>query len=593
MRDQGPKSTIAEFSKLSFNRLKWVRGGGFVLFGLIFVRAIVIHLNPPSSKSLANIADRQYQKPNTLSPYRGTIYDRRGIPLAMSVRLPSLAVNPRIFRPTQDQVALLARHLKLSPKKILDKSKSQGYFAWLKRKVPVDTAKKIVDAQIAGLNSIQEPSRFYPEGTSGAHLLGYVGIDDHGLQGLEQQFEAVLRGNPESGSMSVDARGRPIFYTPDRAAPEKSGHDIVLTIDRAIQQIADTALKKGVLTAQAKSGYAIVSNPHSGKILAIANYPDFDPNFLSRGNSAQTRNFALLDLVEPGSVVKPFVVAMALEKKLTAPSEQHNCENGVYNFSGGVIHDDHPKKILTTSEVVIHSSNICTFKLAMKIGAESVFNTFHNFGLVSPEISLGYPGELHGRLSNWKNWKAIRFANVSFGQGFLTNALSIVQAYGAIANGGKLLHPVLVEKIKEGETEVTPEKAINNTIRRAVSPEVARSLREMLQRVVLEGTASKAAMSNYTSGGKTGTAQKVDSKTRTYSLTKRIASFVGMAPALDPELVIYVVVDEPGRQPYYGGLWAAPIFSEIASASLQYLNVPPDKSPNIAASTLPAAKEIR
>ena len=592
MNDVPQKSTIAEFSKFSTGRLKMVGSAGLLLFGIILGRAVIIHLDPPSSKSLINIADRQYQKPNMISPYRGTIYDRRNIPLAISIRMPSLAVNPRIFHPTAGQVALISRQLKIPPKRILDATKSTSYFSWLKRKVPVDAAKKIADAQIPGLSSIQEPSRYYPEGNSGAHLLGYVGIDDHGLQGLEQQYESTLRGKPEAGTMSVDARGRPIFYAPGKAAPEKSGRDLVLTIDRAIQQIADAALKRGVLTAQAKSGYAIVSDPHSGKILAISNYPDFDPNAISRGTPSQTRNFALLDLIEPGSVVKPFVIATAMERKLTNPDEMHNCENGSYNIGGGVIHDDHPKKALTTSEVIIHSSNSCTFKIAMRVGPEAIFQAFHNFGLVSPEISLGYPGELSGRLSDWKNWKTIRFANVAFGQGILTNALSMVQAYGAIANGGKLMQPILVEKLGSGDSQVAEEHG-PVVLRRVISPEVARSVRAILGRVVTEGTATKAAMASYTAGGKTGTAQKVDSKTKSYSATKRVASFVGMAPAMDPELVIYVVVDEPGRQPYYGGLWAAPIFAEIAEATLRYLNIPADKPAELATTNSPVTRERR
>jgi cell division protein FtsI (penicillin-binding protein 3) len=376
------------------------------------------------------------------------------------------------------------------------------------------------------------------------------------------------------------------------AAPDLPGHTIQLTIDHAIQEIAEEALASGVSAARAKSGFAIVTDPHTGKVLALANYPTFDPNQIGQAKTEHTRNFALLDLFEPGSIIKPFVVAAALEQKKTGVSELHNCENGVYRAGGVVFRDDHPAQTLSTAETLIRSSNICTFKIAERIGKQGLFDALQNFGFAGgisiPEM---FPPTLRGHISKPTSWKPIRFANVAFGQGMTVTGIEIAMAYGVLANGGNLMRPILIDRITNPSGEIvyaaTPEASAH-----VMSIDHARQMRDILAQVVTDkhGTASKAATIDYTTGGKTGTAEKVDPILKAYSPDKRIASFAGFAPVTDPYLAIFVVIDEPGAKPAYGGLWAAPVFSDIAERSLRYLNVAPDKKPAKTESAGSAAK---
>jgi cell division protein FtsI (penicillin-binding protein 3) len=408
-----------------------------------------------------------------------------------------------------------------------------------------------------------------------------VGSENQGLMGIERQFQNLLAGKTSAVSPSKDARGRTILYSSDMAAPDLPGHTIQLTLDHAIQEITEEALSAGVSAARAKSGFAIVTDPHTGKILALANVPTFDPNQISRVKTEYTRNFALLDLFEPGSTIKPFVVAGALEKKKTNINELHNCENGVYRAGGVVFRDDHPATLLTTADTIVRSSNICTFKIAERLGKQGLFDTLRNFGFAGGiSIPDMFPPAMRGHIAKPATWKPIRFANVAFGQGMTVTGIEMAMAYGALANGGNLMRPILVDRITSPSGEIvyasTPEATAH-----VLSIESARQMRDILARVVTDkqGTASKAITSEYTTGGKTGTAEKVDPVLKAYSAEKRIASFAGFAPVADPYLTIFVVIDEPGVKPAYGGLWAAPVFADIAERSLRYLNVAPDKKP--------------
>lgn len=334
-------------------------------------------------------------------------------------------------------------------------------------------------------------------------------------------------------------------------------------------------LAKGIKDARARSGFAIVSDPHTGRILALANYPSFDPNLGSSIDITQTKNKALTDIFEPGSVMKPFTIAAALEFHKTTIDASYFCENGIFRAAGIKIRDDHPKGTLTTAETLIYSSNICTYKIAEAVGRERLHQTLKSFGFASGISMIGFPGEMIGRLSPWQGWRPIRFANVAFGQGLAVTGLELVQAYGALANGGNLMKPYYVERVESSDGLVLKSTTSQN-IGRVISPETAKTLRKVLAAVVTEGTGKKAATKRYTTGGKTGTAQKVDPVLKRYSPDKRIASFIGFAPIADPHLVIYVMIDEPGEKPANGGIWAAPVFSRIAEESLAYLNVAPD-----------------
>ncbi len=556
------------------------------VFGVLIGRAAVIQLFPPSAEALKRIAAKQYEQRLILAPYRGHILDRNGQPLAISLKKPSVAINPRVFTPTPHQLKQLAELLGMPRDKVRGLANKDAYFAWLKRRIDPVIGQQVESLSLKGLYLVNEATRLYPLQSVAAHIIGAVGSEDQGLMGIERQFQSILAGKAAAVSPAKDARGHTILYSSNMAAPDLPGHTIQLTLDHAIQEIAEEALSQGVLKAKAKSGFVVVSDPHTGKVLALANYPTFDPNSIASVNLEHTRNYALLDLFEPGSVMKPFVLAAAIDQKKTRPQELHNCENGVYRVGGVVFRDDHPAPLLTTTDTLVRSSNICTYKIAERLGKQGLFDALVNFGFSGGlSIPETFPPTMRGHISSPAGWKPIRFANIAFGQGLSVTGLEMAMAYGAIANGGSLMRPILVDRITSPSGDIvyaaTPE-ATNHVI----SLETAKEMRHMLSLVVTDphGTGGNAKTPDYTTAGKTGTAEKVDPVLKAYSPKKRIASFAGFAPAADPYLVIYVVIDEPTAGPtYYGSIWAAPLFAEIAERSLRYLNVTPDKIPTVPA----------
>lgn len=557
-------------------RNRWLSLGFLGIFSVVAVRAVSIHIFSPSADILENLARRQYQSKIDLAPYRGNIYDRRGEPLAISIRRPSLYVNPRVFDPSAQEIRSLSQILNLPTAKIRQIADRRNYFAWLARKLEVAQAKKVEALAIKGLYEIREPARFYPSGSDLSHLIGYVGLDNHGMHGLELGYDNFLQGDALKSYQERDARGESIYRDSLLALPEKTGKNIVVTLDSAVQNIAQQALLKGLQKANAKGGFAIVSDPHTGRLLAIANAPSDAVDSLGRIKPEGLRNRALTDLFEPGSVVKPIVISRALEEGATTLDEMHNTFNGTYKEDNWQIRDSHGSASMTTEEILTESSNIGTYRIMKRMGPEKLFSLLKDFGFTSHDHQVGFPGQMFGRLSAWQSWKPIRFANVAFGQGFYASALEIVQAFGAIANGGNLMKPYLIDHIESPEGGMLENHA-SEIVRRVLSPNTAHLMRGVLRKVVEEGTGKNAILTHYSSAGKTGTSEKVDPQTRTYSDHLRIASFVGFAPAVDPHLVIYVVIDEPANRPYYGGTWAAPVFKEIAEESLRYLNVAPDK----------------
>mgnify|MGYP002132707871 CR=1 FL=1 len=546
------------------------------LFLALMARLFFIHLSPPSAEILQNIADNQYQNSIQIAPYRGTIYDHRHTPLAISIKAPSLAINPRVFSPSPKELSILAKALAMPIAKIEKLSQKNRYFTWLKRQVSEETAEAIKNLNLAGLHFLTEPARFYPSSQLASTLIGYVGLDDHGLIGLEHKYDSLLKG---SGSQTIglkDARGKGLYLQPAKAVPQKAGNSIFLTLDLAIQEIAFNALLSGVKEAGAKKGFALVADPHTGRILAIANVPSFNPN-QTRFSMEDTQNLAASFLFEPGSVMKPFTVALALQDHLFNAEDILNCEkSGRFLVGRNYIHDDHPKELLSVKDVLVHSSNIGTFKIASKLGKKRLYDGFLAFGFQTPSAEITLPGQTGGRIEPYEKWSQIRFANIAFGQGLLVSGLEIIKAYSILANGGFLIAPYLVERIESAKGEVLYNHQ-NDPYIRVLDKDISAKMRQILAEVVTSGTGSNAQTQTYTTAGKTGTAEKIDPLTKAYSPTKRIANFAGFAPVLDPHLAIYVVIDEPQKKPYYGAKWAAPVFSEIAERTLRYLNVAPDK----------------
>ncbi len=549
--------------------------GIFLLFFILMGRAVILQLSNYHASNLETIAERQYKTPHELAPFRGTIYDHKKHPLAISIETPAIAINPKIFKETTSKdLHTLAKLLHIPKEKILSLLKRDTHFAWLKHKVPYDTAEKIKKLNLKGMHFILEPTRFYPEGHHAASLIGYVGTENAGLLGIEYAFDASLKGIPLHIVRLKDAKGQWIYTHPQSVSANPKGFDLTLTLDLVIQGIAEQALEKWVTKSKARRGFIIVADPHTGRILSLANYPSFDPNDSQSLNIENTKNIATSDTFEPGSIVKPFVIAQALENKITHENELHYCENGAYEIEPGLaIHDDHKIEYATTTEIISNSSNICTFKIAKKLGKNRLFQIMNDFFLKFKK-PLGLPGEVSGSIAQWTQWKEIRFANIAFGQGFLVSGLEVIQAYSAIANGGNLIKPYIIENFGNSlkkENESNPQRIP------LLSTETTMVMRRMLTKVVTEGTGTKAQTQDYTVAGKTGTVEKIDPKTKIYSKNLRVASFAGFAPVKDPHLVIYVLIDEPQEKPYYGGVWAAPAFAEVAQSVLKYLNVEPDK----------------
>lgn len=550
---------------------------GFV-FGIIIViiRIIFLQLFSDSANFLNNLASHQYQSETKLTPYRGTIYDHKYTPLAISVKTTSVAINPKIFSPEPAELRKLSSLLNISEKTIKQTIKKDSYFAWLKRKVSWDHVEDIKKMKLRGMHFLPEHARYYTGGASAAQLIGFVGTDNTGLFGLEYSQNDLLEGRPTTVLNLRDARGEQILLDSKDIRPIRSGKNIILTINRVIQEIAEKELEEGVRMSGSVAGFVLVSDPHTGRILAMASKPGFNPNDSTSVKTENTRNLAVAWRFEPGSVIKPFVIAAALEKKITTPYEIYNCENGRYQVGpSNYIHDDHPMEFATTEEILIYSSNICTFKIAEKLGEKGLYNALKNFGFANNTRLTDVPGSLSGQIFSWKSWKPIRFANISFGQGLLVTGLEIVQAYSMIANGGYQISPYVIDRVESQRGKIIED--FGPTIRRRViSSKTAQAIATILRKVTEKGTAQNAKLNDYSSAGKTGTAEKIDPISRRYSLDKRIANFAGFVPATSPHLVIYVVLDEPSVKPYYGGVWAAPVFRKIAEKTLKYLNVMTD-----------------
>lgn len=559
-------------------RLVIIEGMIYLALAMILSRALIIQLFSPSESTLKQMASRQYSSHITLGNYRGTIYDRRQSPLALSVQKPSLALNPRVFDPRPEEMEFISQTLELSKDTLRVIASKDSYFAWLARHTTFEKAQAILKQKIPGIYELREPGRYYPTGAASSHIIGKVNIDNHGLFAMERLFNQELAGDAGKVYAVRDGKGQLIFEDFRNITVQQPGMNIHLSIDGAIQEIAYEELKLGLELAGAASGFVLVGDPYSGAILASVSLPSYNPNQKLITNIEHTRNKPSADLFEPGSIMKPFVVAEALKHHLTTFYTPYFFSlAGVLRFRGGRIRDDHPKKILTTSEILVHSSNIGTFYLARKLQKQALYDLMSAIG-VGGQLSIwGLGGIPRGGLTTPDTWHPTRFANISFGQGFSMNGLQILRAYNVIASGGKLSDLHLVQKITNPDGTGHRYRSIeqSHTLYDAqVMSDVSRSLHEVTQ----TGTGRAAASRLYTVAGKTGTSEKFDREARAYSKDRRIASFAGFAPYSDPKITIVVVVDEPTEKPYYGGKWAAPVFRRIVDRTLPYLNVPFDMS---------------
>ncbi len=566
------------------------------LLGLAFIVAFALvgwrafSLQVLQEREWVERAERQHQKTIPLIPQRGTIFDRNGGAMALSMEIDSVYAEPRKLVDREHAARQLAPILNLPLATVRSKLAGDRGFAWLKRQVPPEQAQRVRNLKLEAVGTIKEHKRFYPNSTIGAQMVGFTGLDPNGLAGLEAAYDKTLLGRGGYLVMERDALGRGIGAGIPEVQGATRGHDLHLTIDENLQYIADRELAAAIKEYRARAGVAIVLEPDSGRILALANQPEFNPNAVSRHKPDDWRNRAIGDTFEPGSTMKVFLMASALNAGVVTPNQLIHCENGSYRVGGRTIHDHHPHGILTAEEVLKVSSNIGSAKIGKMLERKRLHAYMRDFGF-GQKSGIDLQGEEVGILRDPSRWFEIDIATISFGQGVSVTPLQLAAATAAIANGGYLMAPYLVEKVTDSTGQVIEERH-PKMVRQVVKSEVAVRVARMMETVTAEdgGTGTKARVPGFRVAGKTGTAQKVDPVTGGYSADKRVASFVGFVPAEAPRLVVVVMIDEPRGQ-VYGGLVAAPVFARISTQALQYLKVMPNQ-PLSPGETLPSLEEI-
>jgi cell division protein FtsI/penicillin-binding protein 2 len=547
----------------------------FIGFWMLIVCARLVYLQFSQYEGLANRARQQQQNAIPIGPQRGELLDRQGRQLARSVQTVSLFLDPDGLDVGQLECTAkeLSQSLDLKFKDLMkefrEAQEAKKRFLWIARRLDADQADKLVELKLPGLQSVLEPKRYYPNGSLAAHVLGYVGLDGDGLGGLERSYNAKIAGEPGRLFLEKDANGKP--YESYEIA-SKPGQTVVLTIDQSIQYQAEQALNTAVQSSRAKSGTVIVLDPRSGDILALANAPTFDPNQVAASSAATRSNWALQNIYEPGSTFKVVAFSAALEKKLARVEDHIDCQMGAITVNGRVVHDHKPFGSLTMAEALAKSSNVAAIKLGMRVGDPAMYDYITRYGFGS-KTGIELPGETAGLLRKVERWQPSSIGSIAIGQEIGVTPVQMVAAFGALANDGVRIAPHIIREVRNEAGTIVYQPQPEQ--RRVISSEVAIALRGMLEGVTLRGTAKAAQLDGYSAAGKTGTAQKIDPKTRAYSGTKFVASFVGFAPVSNPQVVIIVVIDEPAGA-YHGGDVAAPVFREVAEQILPILGVMPD-----------------
>ncbi len=577
-------------------RARWIkfRMGvlcGLLGLGLFSVISSAFNIQVKHGAEWRQIAERQRQRRLKVQPTRGSILDRNGEAIAVSVDVPSVAVNahemvrgvpePKASMMLDANAAKLSSALGLPFAEVQTKLKSKRRFAWLKRRISQEEAtalRALIDPRrpdaMKGLMLEGEGHRFYPGREALWGLVGYVGADGNGLDGVEKAYDEDLRGNPDAISALRDRKGTLLFGDGLEDERSLSGDDVHLSLDLGLQFQVQEDLEAALRAFEAKSGSAVVIDPNTGEIVAMASAPAYNPNDYSDSPLESRRHHALADRIEPGSTMKIFTVAAALNEGKLNPTQALFCENGAWSIGGITIHDTHPEGMLAPSQVIAKSSNICAAKIGLSLGEAGLYGALKRFGF-GEQTGLGLPGEAAGVLrAKGRPWFEVETASASFGQGISVTTVQLAMAMGAIANGGRLLEPLLVRKVTSGAGAVVREEA-PRVKREVVSPAAARMVTEMMAGVVEEGgTGREAYIPGYRVAGKTATAQKADPTTGKYDPDKFVSSFVGFVPAQKPRFVIAVVVDEPWVA-HLGGQVAAPVFRRIAMRALSRYGVAP------------------
>ncbi len=589
--------------------LKRARFFGICLFFLAWVCAIsgrLFWLQIVRHRDFVERAEKQQQRTFQVAPRRGVLYDRNLRELAMTVLVPSIYADPSQIADKQATARTLASLVHTDPEdalttqaQIAERLNDGHNFAWIARRVTPQVAAAVKALNIKGIFFQQEFARFYPDNQLAAQALGYVGSDDNGLGGLEEKFDSQLHGAPGLMYTAMDAR-RKVLGSSERD-PEP-GQNLVLTVDENIQFMAERALDHAMQKTQALNGTVVVQDVHTGQILALAIRPTFNPNQIRHTTPDMLRDHAVSDVYEPGSVFKLVTYSAAMDQAVAKPDDMIDCSGGQITVAGQVIHDDKSDRGLgtvTVANALAQSSDVCAIKLALRLGPDKMYQYIRNFGFGS-RSSVELPGETRGLLRPLKNWRPASIGYVAIGQEVAVTPLQLVSMVSTIANGGTYLPPRILMQNQTGSPTspvqgaappqvaqgaqfvASPIKAgedlpsqLPPEAHRVISELAAAQMRKMMEGVVLFGTGKEAQLDGYSSGGKTGTAQKIDPATHTYSKTMHIASFAGFAPVNNPVIAVAVVLDSPKGQ-YYATATSAPVFAEVAQQILEYLGVQHD-----------------
>lgn len=535
-----------------------------------FCASRLLYIQAFKSSYLSRIADRQHNFYMELEPLRGTIYDRNLKPLALNLPSDSLYASPRQIKNKEKAIALLKDILGLSHSYLKNRLYRDKAFVWIARKISPEQVDRIKKLKIAGLGFIRESKRCYPNNDFASHMVGFAGLDNAGLDGLELSLDGYLKGASGWAQVLRDAKQNALLYK-NMVLP-KDGYEIILTIDEFIQFVAERELDKAYKKFKAKGASVIVMDPKTGEILGFANRPSYNLNHPQDSGVDSRRNRALCDMFEPGSVFKIVTASAALEEGRFSESSRFFCEEGSYRVANHILHDHHPHGWLTFSQVISESSNIGTAKIAQGLGADIIYKYGYLFGFGKPS-GVDMAGEISGVLKEPRLWSKTSIGAIPIGQEVGVTALQLACAISAIANGGVLMKPFAVKAIRQREGEIIREFSPQE-IRRVVSKATARRLKDILVMATEEGTGKMARVSDFKVAGKTGTAQKIE-ENGTYSHRKYIASFIGFAPSDEPLIAIVVTVDEP-RPYYFGGVVSAPVFKQISQDVVKYLKLQKD-----------------
>ncbi|HPT51169.1 MAG TPA: penicillin-binding protein 2 [Accumulibacter sp.] len=539
-------------------------------FGALIGRAF--YLQVLNNDFLQEKGESRYRRDIEISASRGRIADRHGDVLAISTPMKSIWAVPQAANLTPEQTKQLATILETDAKQLAHKLDKEKNFVFLRRQIPPSIAEQVAALKLPGIGQDKEYRRFYPTGEMTAHMVGFTGVDDKGLEGAELAFHGQLLGQTGSRSVIKDRRGQIVEDVGSIKAPQ-DGQDIHLALDSKIQYLAYSQLKQVIAENKAKAGGVVVVDVRTGEILALANWPTYNPNNRESLSGAQLRNRAVTDTFEPGSTLKPFTVALALDNNKVRFDTIVNCAPGRLTIGTATISDAHPHGALTVAQVIQKSSNVGAAKIAAMLPAQKMWQMFDDIGF-GHTPHLGFPGEVSGRVRPWKSWRPIEQATMSYGHGISVSLIQLARAYTAFARDGDVL-PLSLTRIDSGKPAGT----------QVFTPRTAREVRTMLEMAVQTGgTAPKAQVPGYRVAGKTGTAYKLE---HGRYANKYVASFVGFAPASDPRLIVAVMIDEPGAGQHYGGDVAGPAFSAVMGSSLRTLGITPDAPLQVAQSPKP------